>query len=140
MCLPGAQPATVLVRHGRNRYKVRVPQGLKEATEGPHTVAARRRQATFGDLADFLVAQMLPPGIPAAELRLISKGKTVGGLALGSSLCLEASREDCLSEGGAEMSGPRTGRVGAQDGDAPVQGRLSPCCSLRMTLGPRSSG
>lgn len=75
--LPGATGAmaqavpSVLVRQGRHRYKVRVPQGLKEAT--------------FGDLADFLAAQMLPPGIPSSELRLISKGKT-------------ASRDEPLSD------------------------------------------
>ncbi|CAL1136513.1 unnamed protein product [Cladocopium goreaui] len=82
--LPGALAAdqasmqSVLVRQGRNRYRVRVPQGLKEAT--------------FGNLADFLAAQMLPPGIPPSELRLISKGKT-------------ASRDDRLGDDGMkEMS------------------------------------
>ncbi|CAJ1418659.1 unnamed protein product [Effrenium voratum] len=68
----------VVVRQGRNRYKVRVRQGLDKAS--------------FGELADYLVAQMLPPGIPACELRLISKGKT-------------AAREDPLGAAdGKELS------------------------------------
>ncbi|CAJ1368913.1 unnamed protein product [Effrenium voratum] len=81
--LPGdaAEQATVpmvVVRQGRNRYKVRVRQGLDKAS--------------FGELADYLVAQMLPPGIPACELRLISKGKT-------------AAREDPLGAAdGKELS------------------------------------
>ena len=47
------------------------------------------------------MAQMLPPGIPASELRLIAKGKT-------------ASREDRLGDGGTEMFlGPEPWGFGA---------------------------
>ncbi|CAE6957371.1 Slc22a18 [Symbiodinium natans] len=72
--LPGADealPGSVLIRQGSNRYRIRVPQGLNKVT--------------FGEIADYLAAQMLPPGIPPSELRLISKGKT-------------ASRDDVLGD------------------------------------------
>ncbi|CAE7335065.1 unnamed protein product [Symbiodinium sp. KB8] len=65
---------SVLVRQGQNRYRIRLTKGLHEVT--------------FGDIADYLAAQMLPPGIPPSELRLISKGKT-------------ASREDVLDKSGS---------------------------------------
>jgi len=65
---------SVLVRQGPNRFRIRLTKGLHEVT--------------FGDIADYLAAQMLPPGIPASELRLISKGKT-------------ASREDVLDKSGS---------------------------------------
>eukprot|EP00930_Biecheleria_cincta_P099860 TRINITY_DN91472_c0_g1_i1.p1 TRINITY_DN91472_c0_g1~~TRINITY_DN91472_c0_g1_i1.p1 ORF type:complete len:301 (-),score=81.91 TRINITY_DN91472_c0_g1_i1:17-919(-) len=68
----------VQVRQGRNRYRISVPQGLG--------------QATFGQLADYLSSQMLPPGIPASECRIISKGKNV-------------AREDVLgADAGKELS------------------------------------
>lgn len=70
--------AVVHVRQGRNRYHVRVRQGLASAT--------------FGELADCLSAHMLPAGVPASECRLICKGKT-------------AERSDPLcAAGGAEMT------------------------------------
>lgn len=51
------------IRQGKNRYHVKVPQGLAAAN--------------FGELSDYLVASLLfPPGLPAHELRLIHKGKT----------------------------------------------------------------
>ena len=90
----------------RNRYRVRIPQGLHQAGhQGAHPTTVRQTvkgntfkfcqvhaeipdfvvvcgchilstcceiytfhapdEASFGDLADFLAAQMLPPGIPA---------------------------------------------------------------------------
>lgn len=55
--------SVIHVRQGRNRYHVKVPQGLSVAT--------------YGELADYLVESLLfPPGLPSAELRLIAKGKT----------------------------------------------------------------
>lgn len=53
---------TVHVRQGRNRYHVRVPQGLAAAT--------------FGELADYMALHMLPPGSAAGELRFLCRGKT----------------------------------------------------------------
>merc|ERR1719270_2856688 len=68
--------AVVHVRQGANRYHVRVPHGLDVAT--------------FGELADYLADQMLPRGIPAAELRLICRGKTAeSGDVLSSKVCEE---------------------------------------------------
>jgi len=70
--------ATVHVRHGAKRYHVRVPHGLDVAT--------------FGELAAYLVAQMLPRGIPAEECRLICRGKSA------------ESRDVLSSKGGEEMT------------------------------------
>ncbi|CAE7689276.1 RUB3 [Symbiodinium pilosum] len=84
--IPGApdqaeevKPGSVLIRQGSNRYRIRVNKGL--------------HKVTFGEIADYLAAQMLPPGIPPSELRLISKGKT-------------ASRDDVLdqSDSGKELT------------------------------------
>lgn len=70
--------AVVHVRQGQKRYHVRVPHGLATAT--------------FGELADYLAAELLPRGVPASELRLICRGKTV-------------ERPDVLNPGGgAELS------------------------------------
>lgn len=55
-------PAWVIVRQGRNRYRVRVPMGL--------------HRASYRELAEYLSARLLPPGIPPGELRFLSKGKT----------------------------------------------------------------
>mmetsp|Transcript_61401 Transcript_61401/g.170249 ORF Transcript_61401/g.170249 Transcript_61401/m.170249 type:complete len:272 (+) Transcript_61401:122-937(+) len=57
------EPGTVLVRQGPNRYRIRVPQGLAAAS--------------FCELAEYLSAELLPRGIPASELRLICRGRTV---------------------------------------------------------------
>jgi len=74
----GEKVGTVLVRQGQNRYRVQVPQGLAVAT--------------FGELADYLVAEMLPRGIPSSELRFICRGKT-------------ADRKDVLcASGGQDLS------------------------------------
>mmetsp|Transcript_89101 Transcript_89101/g.288124 ORF Transcript_89101/g.288124 Transcript_89101/m.288124 type:complete len:300 (-) Transcript_89101:64-963(-) len=59
---PSASPGVVNVRQGRNRYHVRVPQGLAAAT--------------FGDLAAFLAGSLLPPGVPPSECRFICRGKS----------------------------------------------------------------
>jgi len=67
----------VHVRQGKNRYHVKVPHGLGTAT--------------FGELADYLVASLLfPPGLPSAELRLIAKGKTASR---SDTLATDATRE-----------------------------------------------
>merc|ERR1719387_1405970 len=77
----GGDPPTpagmVHVRQGRNRYHVRVPQGLGNAT--------------FGELADYLARTFLQ-GVPASELRFIARGKTPAeGDALGPAGCGDAS-------------------------------------------------
>ncbi|CAE8624550.1 unnamed protein product [Polarella glacialis] len=79
--LPGGDasqaPVVVQVRQGRNRYRVRVRRGLATVT--------------FGELSDYLAEQMLPPGIPSSELRLIARGKTASRE---DPLCPEGSSKD----------------------------------------------
>ncbi|CAK0871612.1 unnamed protein product [Prorocentrum cordatum] len=67
---------TVHVRRGRDRYHVRVPQGLA--------------QATFGQLAEYLAGAFLG-GVPASELRFLAGGRTPGASdALGAPGAAEA--------------------------------------------------
>eukprot|EP00929_Paragymnodinium_shiwhaense_P115018 TRINITY_DN83609_c0_g1_i1.p1 TRINITY_DN83609_c0_g1~~TRINITY_DN83609_c0_g1_i1.p1 ORF type:complete len:302 (+),score=102.77 TRINITY_DN83609_c0_g1_i1:253-1158(+) len=72
---PAAEAATVHVKQGKNRYHVRVPQGLAEAS--------------FGDLADYIASSLIPGGVDPSELRFLSKGKT-------------AAREDAIAAAGGK--------------------------------------
>ena len=66
-------PMAILVR--QNRYRIRVNQGLDKASVLLRSSGARlsrRWQATFGEVADYLAAQMLPPGIPAPKSKFFA--------------------------------------------------------------------
>eukprot|EP00927_Polykrikos_kofoidii_P017107 TRINITY_DN17769_c0_g1_i3.p1 TRINITY_DN17769_c0_g1~~TRINITY_DN17769_c0_g1_i3.p1 ORF type:complete len:303 (+),score=51.69 TRINITY_DN17769_c0_g1_i3:85-993(+) len=57
-----ARIAMVHVKQGRNRYDIRVRQGLDSAN--------------FGELADYMASELLSGGVQSSELRFLCRGKT----------------------------------------------------------------
>mmetsp|Transcript_70383 Transcript_70383/g.153430 ORF Transcript_70383/g.153430 Transcript_70383/m.153430 type:complete len:306 (+) Transcript_70383:47-964(+) len=59
---PDVVPGVINIRQSSHRYVVKVPSGLQSVT--------------FGQLAEYMSANMLPDGVPASEFRFICKGKS----------------------------------------------------------------